>query len=271
MTKLANFNYNTNNTGLQILRNYTYDDNKVSNMQLIPAIDLMNSKIVRLTQGEAKSVKIYNQFGGPVAVAKRWCDEGAGKLHIIDLDAAFGRGNNHSVIAEVAKSINIPIQVGGGIHSFEIAEKLFDTGITQVLLGSLAFKDFSAITRLQDKFGKESVVVALDNKNGWVMIDGWQTTTNMTLQDALDKFTKLGVKCFLVTSITHDGLLNGPDIETLDKAVKCSYAKILAAGGIGCIADLVNLKKIGVAGAVIGKALYEERFTLKGAIQSMGV
>ncbi|MDR0798049.1 MAG: 1-(5-phosphoribosyl)-5-[(5-phosphoribosylamino)methylideneamino]imidazole-4-carboxamide isomerase [Nitrososphaerota archaeon] len=240
-------------------------------MQLIPAIDLMDNKIVRLIQGDAKSAKVYNQFGGPVDVAKRWCDEGAGKLHIIDLDAAFGKGNNRSMIAEIAKNINIPIQVGGGIHSFEFAEKLFDTGITQVILGSLAFKDFSTIPRLQDKFGKESVVVALDNKTGRIMIDGWQTTTNLTLLEALDKFIELGVKYFLVTSITRDGSLNGPDFENLDKTVKQSCAKILAAGGIGCIADLVNLKKIGVEGVVIGKALYEGRFTLKDAIRSMGV
>jgi len=240
-------------------------------MQLIPAIDLMNSKIVRLSQGEAKSAKFYEHFGEPIEAAKRWCDEGAGKLHLIDLDAAFSQGNNHSVITEIAKNVNLPIQVGGGIRSFEIAEKLFNTGITQVMLGSLAFKDFSVITRLQDKFGKESVIVALDNKDGWVMIDGWRTTTNMTLQCALGSFVELGVKHFLITSIANDGLLNGPDLGTLAKLVKCSGVNILAAGGIGCIDDLVNLKKIGVAGVVIGKALYEGRFTLKEAIQKVGV
>ena len=240
-------------------------------MQLIPAIDLMDSKIVRLSQGEAKTVKVYEQFGGPVDAARRWCDEGAGKLHIIDLDAAFGQGNNHSVITAVAENIDLPIQVGGGIHSFEVAEKLFDTGITQVMLGSLAFKDFSVISRLHDSFGKDSVIVALDNKDGWVMIDGWRTATNMTLWNAFDKFIGLGVECFLVTSIARDGLLNGPDIETLAKAVKHSGAKILAAGGIGSIDDLVSLKEIGVEGAVVGKALYEERFTLEQAIQRIGV
>jgi phosphoribosylformimino-5-aminoimidazole carboxamide ribotide isomerase len=239
-------------------------------MQLIPAIDLMNSKIVRLTQGEAQTAKVYEQYGGPVEAAKRWRDEGAGKLHIIDLDAAFGKGNNHQIITEIAKNITLPIQVGGGIRSFEVAEKLFNTGISQVMLGSLAFRDFSVIPRLQEKFGKESVVVALDNKNGWVMIDGWRTTTDMTLQDALDKFIELGVQRFLITSITHDGLLSGPDLETLAEAVKCSGAKILAAGGIGSIDDLASLKKIGVEGAVIGKALYEGRFTLKEAIQKIG-
>ncbi|MCL2868332.1 MAG: 1-(5-phosphoribosyl)-5-[(5-phosphoribosylamino)methylideneamino] imidazole-4-carboxamide isomerase [Candidatus Bathyarchaeota archaeon] len=240
-------------------------------MQLIPAIDLMNSNIVRLSQGEAKTAKVYEQFGGPMEAAKRWRDEGAGKLHLIDLDAAFGQGNNHHVIAEIAKNVNLPIQVGGGIRSFEIAENLFSTGITQVMLSSLAFKDFSAITRLQDNFGKDSIIVALDNKDGIVMIDGWRVTTNMTLWAALDKFIALGVRHFLITSIVHDGLLSGPDLGTLAKAVKCSDAKILAAGGIGCIADLVNLRKIGVDGAVIGKALYEGRFTLKQAIEELGV
>ncbi len=119
-------------------------------MQLIPAIDLMNGKIVRLSRGEAKTAKTYEkQFGTPVEAAKRWRDEGASKLHIIDLDAAFGIGNNHSVIAEVAKNVKLPIQVGGGIRSFEIAEKLFQTGITQVILGALAFSDPSAIGKIQ--------------------------------------------------------------------------------------------------------------------------
>jgi phosphoribosylformimino-5-aminoimidazole carboxamide ribotide isomerase len=240
-------------------------------MQLIPAIDLMDSKIVRLSQGEAKTVKVYEQFGGPVEAAKRWCAEGAGKLHIIDLDAAFGQGDNYRVIAEIAKRVNLPVQVGGGIRSFEIAEKLFGIGITQVMLGSLAFKDFSVITRLQSIFGEESVIVALDNKDGYVMIDGWRTATNMTLQNAFDKFTGLGVTRFLVTSIARDGLLSGPDFETLATAVKCSGAKILAAGGIGSIDDLVGLKGIGVEGVVIGKALYEGRFTLEQAIQRIGV
>jgi len=239
-------------------------------MQLIPAIDLMNGKIVRLTRGEAQTAKTYDQFGGPVETAMRWRDEGAGKLHIIDLDAAFGKGNNHETITKIAQSIDLPIQVGGGIRSFEVAEKLFKTGISQVMLGSLAFRDFSVITRLQDKFGKDSVIVALDNKNGWVMIEGWLTATDMTLMEALERFTELGVQRFLITSITHDGLLSGPDLEVLNEAVKFSSAKIVAAGGIGSINDLVSLKNIGVEGAVIGKALYEGRFTFKEAIQKIG-
>lgn len=240
-------------------------------VQLIPAIDLMNGKIVRLTRGEAKTAKFYeSQFGTPVEAAKRWRDEGASKLHIIDLDAAFGIGNNHSVIAEVAKNVKLPIQVGGGIRSYETAEKLFKTGITQVILGALAFSDPSAIGKIQKKFGVDSVIVALDNKEGLIMVEGWKTATAMTVQDALEKYTALGVRRFLITSIAQDGMLNGPDLQTLSQATEYPNAKIVAAGGIGSIGDLAALKEIGVEGAVIGKALYEGRFTLKEAIQKIG-
>ncbi len=241
-------------------------------MQLIPAIDLMNGKIVRLTRGEAKTAKIYEtEFGTPVEAAKRWRDEGASKLHIIDLDAAFALGNNHSVIAEVAKTVKLPIQVGGGIRSYETAEKLFETGITQVILGALAFSDPSAIEKIQKKFGSESVIVALDNKDGFVMVEGWKTATAMIVEDALEKYTGLGVRRFLITSIAQDGMLTGPDLPTLSQATLYPNAKIVAAGGIGSIGDLVALKEIGVEGAVIGKALYEGRFTLKDAMQKIGV
>jgi len=240
-------------------------------MQLIPAIDLMNGKIVRLTRGEAKTAKFYEgEFGTPLEAAKRWRDEGAAKLHIIDLDAAFALGNNQSVIAEIAKNVDLPIQVGGGIRSFETAEKLFQTGITQVILGALAFSDSSAIGKIQKKFSSESVIVALDNKEGLIMVEGWKTATAMTVDDALEKYTTLGGHRFLITSISQDGMLSGPDLQTLSQAALYPNAKIVAAGGIGSMGDLAALKEIGVEGAVIGKALYEGRFTLKEAIQKIG-
>ena len=240
-------------------------------MQLIPAIDLMNGKIVRLSRGEAKTAKFYEtQFGTPVEAAKRWRDEGAGKLHIIDLDAAFGTGNNHSVIAEVAKNIKLPIQVGGGIRSYETAEKLFQTSITQVILGALAFSDPAAIGKIQKRFGLDSLIVALDNKEGLIMVEGWKTATAMTVDEALEKYTTMGVRHFLITSIAQDGMLNGPDLQTLSAATLYPNAKIIAAGGIGTIGDLAALKEIGVETAVIGKALYEGKFTLREAIKVIG-
>jgi len=241
-------------------------------MQLIPAIDLMSGKIVRLTRGEPETAKFYDtEFGTPVEAAKHWRGEGAAKLHVIDLDAAFGIGDNRQVIAEIAKAVNLPIQVGGGIRSFETATKLFQTGATQVILGSLAASDPPVIRKIQTQFGLDSVIVALDNKEGQVMVEGWRTPTPMTVEEALEKYTELGARCFLITSITQDGMLSGPDLQTLSGATMHGGAKVLAAGGIGSIGDLQALKDIGVDGAVIGKALYEGRFTLIEALAKIGV
>ncbi len=240
-------------------------------MQLIPAIDLMKGKIVRLSKGDPKTAKVYTEkFGTPLEAAKRWQNEGAGKLHIIDLDAAFVLGNNQDVISEIAKNVKLSIQVGGGIRNFETAEKLFRTGIAQVILGALAFSDPSAIGKIRNKFGIDSVIVALDNKDGQIMVEGWKTATAMTVDDALEKYSQLGVHSFLITSIAQDGMLSGPDLQTLSAAALFPNAKIIAAGGIGSIGDLAALKEIGVEGAVIGKALYEGRFTLKEAFQKIG-
>ena len=239
-------------------------------MQLIPAIDLMNGKIVRLSRGDPKTAKVYNQFGGPVETARKWRAEGATKLHIIDLDAAFGMGDNLVVITEIAESVELPIQVGGGIRTIETAQKLLTMGISQVILGALAFSDPKAITRIQQEFGSGTVIVALDNKDGKIMVEGWKTPTTLGVKEALKKFTVLGVKRFLVTSITKDGTLSGPDLETLSEACQYPNVEIIAAGGIGNLNDLTALKRVGVEGVVIGKALYEGRFTLKEALKSVG-
>jgi len=240
-------------------------------MQLIPAIDLMGGKIVRLTKGKAETAISYEaKFGTPLQAAERWKTEGAGKLHIIDLDAAFGIGDNREVIAEIAKNISLPIQVGGGIRSYEAAENLLKTGVAQVILGSLAVSDPSVITKIQGRFGPDSVVVALDNRDGRIMVEGWQTETAITVDDGLYKYAQLGVETFLITSIAQDGMLSGPDLQTLSRAVLYEGVKVIAAGGIGSIGDLAALKGIGCSGAVIGKALYEERFTLKEALTKIG-
>jgi phosphoribosylformimino-5-aminoimidazole carboxamide ribotide isomerase len=238
-------------------------------LQLIPAIDLMNSKVVRLSRGDPKTAKVYNQFGGPAETARKWKEEGATKLHIIDLDAAFGTGDNLSVIAEIAESVELPIQVGGGIRTIETARKLLTMGISQVILGALAFSDPKAITQIQQEFGTETVIVALDNKDGKIMVEGWKTPTS-GIKEALKKFTALKVTTFLVTSITKDGTLSGPDLETLSEACQYPNVEIIAAGGIGSLNDLAALKRVGVEGVVIGKALYEGRFTLTEALKSVG-
>jgi phosphoribosylformimino-5-aminoimidazole carboxamide ribotide isomerase len=199
----------------------------------------------------------------------RWKNEGANKLHVIDLDAAFNRGNNLETITEIVRVSQLPVQVGGGIRSYSSAEVLLRSGASNVILGALAFSDAAAIRRLQKKFGEDAVVVAVDNKDGYVMVEGWKTSTKLKVEQAIEHFIEMHVKTFLVTSITQDGTLSGPDLETLRRACKYTEIKVIAAGGISCIADLVAVKNVGAKGAVVGKALYEGRFTLREAINAV--
>ena len=225
---------------------------------------------MRLSRGDPNTAKIYEQFGDPIKTAQKWQKDGAKKLHIIDLDAALGSGNNRSIISEIAKSITLPIQVGGGIRTIIDVEHLLSLGIDQVILGALPFNDPFALNKIQKQFGSDVVIVALDNKNGNIMIEGWKTKTKLRVRDSLNKFIGMGIKSFLITSIIKDGTLSGPDLETLGEASEIPEAKIIAAGGIGQLDDLIELNKIGVDSAVIGKALYEERFTLKEALSQFG-
>jgi phosphoribosylformimino-5-aminoimidazole carboxamide ribotide isomerase len=237
-------------------------------MQVIPAIDLMKGKVVRLIKGDPEKATFYDNLGTPVEMAQKWKTQGAKRLHIIDLDAAFGKPDNLEVVAEIAKATGLPIQVGGGIRNVEAVERLLNAGIQYVILGSLALKDPAAITQLQNKFGPERIIVALDNKDGMVMAEGWTSSTTFPLMVALEEYAKLGVKTFLITAITKDGTLSGPDLDTLNEACKQPNVDIIAAGGIGTLNDLVALSHTGVKGAVVGKALYEGRFTLEQAIKT---
>jgi phosphoribosylformimino-5-aminoimidazole carboxamide ribotide isomerase len=238
-------------------------------MLVIPAIDLMNGRVVRLTRGDPEQAKFYDSWGTPAEVAQKWKSEGAERIHIIDLDAAFGKPDNLKVALEISKSTELPIQVGGGLRSVGAVERILNAGIQYVILGSLAFRDPAAIAQIQKEFGQDRVIVALDNKDGMVMVEGWTSTTSFSLLDALAEYAKLGVKSFLITSITKDGTLSGPDLEMLEESCKYSGGGIIAAGGIGTLKDLVALKRIGVDAAVVGKALYEGKFTLKEAITAV--
>jgi phosphoribosylformimino-5-aminoimidazole carboxamide ribotide isomerase len=236
-------------------------------MMVIPAIDLMQGKVVRLSRGDPVTAKFYDQWGTPAQIAMKWKSQGAKRLHIIDLDAAFGTGENTSVVKDIVRASGLPVQVGGGIRTVEAVEKLFRIGANCVILGALAFSNPDAVARVQKESGSNSVIVALDNKNGKVMVEGWKTQTPFTMVEALEKFANLGVRTFLITSIAQDGMLQGPDLETLRQAAEYPDVDLLAAGGISSLNDLLALKKVGVEGAVVGKALYEGRFTLKEAIK----
>jgi phosphoribosylformimino-5-aminoimidazole carboxamide ribotide isomerase len=236
-------------------------------MNVIPAIDLMNGAVVRLTRGDSKTVTRYQQFGTPHQVAEKWEREGAKAIHIVDLDAAKSRGNNIQIVKTILQSVGIPIQLGGGIRTRQRAEEMFNLGVTRIIFGTLAFENPKDLLFLLTEYGKDRVMVALDYLNDQVMIRGWRTTTKFTLQEALTKFFTIGVENFLLTSISKDGLLTGPDCITLKTIVDNNRVKIYAAGGISSLQDLEQLKGVGVVGVVVGKALYEGKFTLKEAIR----
>lgn len=235
-------------------------------MLVIPSIDLMEGKVVRLIGGDPRHAKFYDHIGDPIAVARMWESMGASLIHVVDLDAAFGRGDNVRIISEMVREVNVPLQVGGGIRSIERARQLVGLGASRIIIGSMAFRDLETFKTLLREMGPERIVVALDHSMGMVMIDGWREGTGMELRRAAKMFIDMGVSFFLVTSIRSDGALTGPDIENLRKILDLN-ANIIASGGIRCLNDIAVLKDLGLYGVIIGRALYEGHIDLKEALK----
>lgn len=235
-------------------------------MLVIPAIDLMNGKVVRLLKGDPRDMKYYEHFGKPVDVAKRWESEGARWVHIVDLDAALGAGDNIGVISSIIQSLKIQAQVGGGIRSLERAHQLIALGAARIVVGSLAFKSPNALKVLLDEFGDNRIAVALDHLNGVVKVGGWREPTRFGLREAAKFFIDMGVKFFLVTSIQRDGAMSGPDVENLSRVLDLG-ANVMASGGVRSLDDIAVLKDLGVYGVIVGRALYEGCFSLSEALK----
>jgi len=233
---------------------------------VIPSIDLMDGKVVRLLRGDPRQARFYDNIGDPVTIAKTWESMGAQLIHVVDLDAALGRGDNVRIMREIISAVKIPIQVGGGIRSIERARQLISLGAGRIVIGSLAFKDVNALEALLDEVGPERIVVALDHSMGIVMIDGWRENTGMRLREAAKMFIDMGVSFLLITSIQRDGSLTGPDIENLRKVLDLN-ARVMASGGIRCLDDIMALKELGVYGVIVGRALYEGRLDLREALR----
>jgi phosphoribosylformimino-5-aminoimidazole carboxamide ribotide isomerase len=236
-------------------------------LDVIPAVDLMSGKVVRLVRGDPKQVTSYERLGDPVSVAKRWETEGAPFIHVVDLDATLELGSNLNVVESILKAVKVPLQVGGGIRTLKLARRLFDIGVNRCVLGSVAFSKPSLIKVLLDEFGENRVVVALDNLEGIVLVRGWKAPTKTALSEAVTKFSEIGVKLFLVTSVARDGTLSGPDLESLSQLCR-KGVNVIAAGGIGRLNDLVALKGVGAVAVVVGKALYEGKFSLGEALRT---
>jgi len=223
---------------------------------------------VRLVKGDPKKITIYS--GNPVEIAEKWKIQGAEMIHVVDLDSALGTGiDNHPEILRIVKKTKIPIQVGGGIRSYKFASTLLEKGVARVVVGTVAFRNPKELDKMIQVFGKDKVTVALDYVAEKVVIKGWTQSTGIILKDAISKLQERGVEVFLLTAVERDGMLSGPDHKTLSSIVKTQNAKVIASGGVTSIKDLIRLKKSGLFGAIIGKALYEEKISLEEAISTL--
>jgi phosphoribosylformimino-5-aminoimidazole carboxamide ribotide isomerase len=230
-------------------------------MKVLAAIDIMDGDVVRLTKGDQSTKKVYSN--DPVQVAKKWAKDGADMLHVVDLDAAFGNeSSNLSIISEILDSVNIPIQIGGGIRNTEIFEKIVKMGFSKIVVGTMAYRNVNELRLLSKNYG-DKIVISLDEINGNIMIEGWKFSSNYKVEDAINKFNKLGISNFLLTSIIKDGTLLGPDIVTLNSINTDRKSKIIASGGISSLVDVLRVRSIGCDSVILGKALYEERLDIK--------
>jgi phosphoribosylformimino-5-aminoimidazole carboxamide ribotide isomerase len=205
---------------------------------------------------------IYSE--DPVAIAHRWEIAGADALHIVDLDAALdiNKGAQIELIMQIVNAVRILVQVGGGIRTVSQASDVLSAGVRKVVLGTMAFKDQAAFQEALHQFGAERIMVALDYSEGKVKIKGWQEATPLEPLEALDRLRHLGVRQFLMTSIAQDGTLAGPDVDVLTRATSITGAEIYASGGIATVDDVRRLKKIGVKGFIVGRALSEGTLTM---------
>jgi phosphoribosylformimino-5-aminoimidazole carboxamide ribotide isomerase len=210
------------------------------------------------------------KYGDPVEVAQRWVSEGARCLHIVDLDAAMGAGDNFERVAEVLASVRVDMQVGGGIRTVERACELLGIGATRVILGTAAVKNPKMVGELVKLAGGARVVVALDVKSGKVAIEGWRTRTQRTVLELAREFKRIGVGALLFTNVDIEGKMVGIAASEIRKLVSAVEIPVLASGGVGSLDDVRVAKEAGAAGLVVGMALYEGKFTLKQAMEVGG-
>ena len=235
-------------------------------MRLIPAIDLMNGKCVRLFKGNFKKRKDFSKE--PHEQAKYWEKEGAKCIHIVDLDAAkTGIPTNDQSIKKIVNEVNIPIQIGGGIRSLERIEQLLSYGLDKVIMGTSAIENKELVKDLSSKYPKR-IIVGIDAKNGKVSTRGWLRQSDVLATDLVKEYSNFKIASFIVTDINTDGTLEGTNESFIKEILEITDVPIIASGGIGSISDLLSLTKFehyGLSGVIVGKALYENKFTISEA------
>jgi len=234
-------------------------------VKLYPAIDIMDGKCVRLKKGQAHQKTIYSN--DPIAVAKQFEQMGAKHLHVVDLDGAFrGYKQNESVIEAIAHSVKIPVQVGGGLRKIDDVNRLFDLGVSRVVLGTVMVEDPSVFELAVLQYGHR-IVAGIDCRDGIVVIKGWVEKSGISAFDLAKRVKKIGVSRIIYTDVAKDGMMQGPNINAAIKLQKETGLKVIASGGISSLDDIVKLNEAGIYGAIIGKALYEGTVDLKEACE----
>lgn len=234
-------------------------------MQLYPAIDIKNGHCVRLRQGQFQDSHTYSN--SPVSVARKWEECGATFIHLVDLDGALvGYGVNESVIKEIAQTVKVPVQVGGGIRSIKDIENKLNLGVNRVIIGTKAVEDPGFVKEAIHSFGADHIVVGIDAKDGFVAVEGWEKVSTFNAIELAMSMKAIGVKTIVYTDISKDGMLSGPNIPHTKNMVDVTGLDIIASGGVSSLKDLEMVDSINVSGAIIGKALYEDRIDLAQAI-----
>jgi phosphoribosylformimino-5-aminoimidazole carboxamide ribotide isomerase len=232
-------------------------------MRIIPAIDIIDGKCVRLTQGDYNQKKIYNE--SPLEVAREFEAAGLRYLHLIDLDGAkAGKVINWKVLEEITQRTNLTVDFGGGIKTDEEVHRLFDLGISQINIGSMAVKNPAKIVEWIKTFGTEKIILSADVKNEMIAISGWQEDSSILITDFLKDYIQKGIEYVTCTDISTDGMLTGPNIELYQKILlSFPQLNLIASGGVSCLEDLRDLDQIGVDGVIVGKAIYEGKVRLE--------
>ena len=231
-------------------------------MRIIPAIDIIDGKCVRLTQGDYARKRVYNE--NPLDVARSFEDAGLRYLHLVDLDGAkAGKVINWKVIEAVTFGTNLSVDFGGGIKTDDEIRRLFDGGVSQVNLGSIAIKDPAKVSRWIELFGADKIVLSADVKDEKIAIAGWQEDSAISITDFISDYVKKGIQYITCTDISTDGMLQGPNVTLYSKLLRTFPGiKLIASGGVSSLQDLSNLRQLRVDGVIIGKAIYEGRITL---------
>jgi phosphoribosylformimino-5-aminoimidazole carboxamide ribotide isomerase len=236
-------------------------------MIIFPAIDILNNKCVRLVQGDFEKSKIYSD--NPIDMGKKWIEKGCGFLHVVNLNGADGAGDiNDNTISQMVETLDVPIQLGGGIRDFNAIDKYIKMGINRVILGTAAIENKEFLKEAVDKYG-EKIVVSVDSRNGFVATKGWRNITEKNSIDFSMELEKMGVSTVVFTDILKDGLLKGPNFEIYKTLGEKTNLNVIASGGVSTIEDIIKLSNMNMYGSIMGKALYEERVSLEEVIECL--